>query len=240
MEELSKLLEIGKELMNKVISLGPNQPIGGELAASIKSFHVRGRLMLKKIDKVTFDEYSNLFANHAGPNFKWYDWKDYMGTELEKCIGILTAIDASDPNIILDTSVAQIFISHGKFSPVFEKLEQFIRAIGCIPIYDTSETTQGQTINTHVNNLISQADFYVILATCETTNDKGIKLPNHNVIIEYDRLVQLKVNKIIILLEEGCKMPSMFRDVIYSTFNNNCMDKAFIKLAAELNRHGLL
>lgn len=240
MEELLKLLQIGKELLNKVTCLEFNQPLEGELAASIKSFHVRGRLMLKKIDKITFDEYSNLFAKHSESNFRWDYWKDYMRTELEKCIGILTAISESDPNIILDTSLAKIFISHGKFSPVFEKLEQFIRAIGCIPIYDTSEPSEGRTINEHVNNLIAQADFYIILATYETTDNKGIKLPNHNVIIEYDRLLQLRVDNIIILLEEGCHMPSMLQDVIHSSFDNNCMDKAFIKLAAELNRHGLL
>ena len=240
MEELSKLLEDGKWLMQEVAKLGPGEPLGGVLSASIKSFHVRGRLMIKKIDKVTFNEYSDLFAKHAESNFRWTDWNDYMRTELEKCVGILTAINESDPNIVLDTSVTKIFISHGKFSPAFNKLEQFIRAIGCIPIYDTSETTQGQTINTHVNNLISQADFFVILATCETTNDRGSKLPNHNVIIEYDRLIQLKVDKIIVLLEEGCQMPSMLQDIIFSTFNNNCMDESFIKLAAELQHHGLL
>lgn len=240
MEELSKLLQNGRELLNKVIGSGYNTPLQGELAASIKSFHVQGRLMLKKIDKATFEEYSSLFAKHSEANFHWTDWKAYMRTELEKCIGILTAINESDPNIILDTSVTKIFISHGKFSPIFEKLEQFIRAIGRIPIYDTNEPSEGHTINEHVNNLILQADFYIILATYETTNDKGIRLPNHNVIIEYDRLLQLKIDKIIVLLEEDCQMPSMLQDVIYSSFNNICMDKALIKLAAELNRHGLL
>lgn len=241
MEKLSKLMETGKKLLDEIYSLSSdNTPLQGELVASIKSLHVQGRLILKKIDKVTFDEYSNLFSNHADQNYKWHIWKEYMRTELEKCVGILMAINESDPSIVLDTSVAQIFISHGKFGPVFEKLEQFIRAIGCIPIYDTSGPTEGRAINEHVNNLITQADFYIILATHETTNDKGTRLPNHNVIIEYDRLVQSKVDKMIVLLEEGCQMPSMLQDVIHSPFNINCMDKTFIKLAAELTQHGLL
>ena len=87
---------------------------------------------------------------------------------------------------------------------------------------------------------MEKSDFYIILASYETTNVSGIKLPNHNVIIEYDRLVQSKIGEMIVLLEEDCVMPSMLQEIIYVPFSKDCMDRAFIKIAVELKNLDLL
>lgn len=44
----------------------------------------------------------------------------------------------------------------------------------------------------------------------------------------------------IVLLGEGCSMPSMVSEVIYVPFTGECMELAFTKLAAELKRQNLL
>jgi hypothetical protein len=52
--------------------------------------------------------------------------------------------------------------------------------------------------------------------------------------------VQSKIDRMIVFLEEGCFMPSMIQEVIYTPFTNECMDKAFTKLATELKNQNLL
>lgn len=238
---LQDLVVKGDQLLNKVVEeQSVRHHIRGELVSEIKSLHVQGRFLLRGIDKVTYEEYSTLFSQHVEQKFDYDAWNNYVRTELENCLGILKAIQAAGPNQALDTSIPRIFISHGKFGPAFSKLEAFTRAIGCDPVYDAEEPTEGRSINEHVESLFKQADFYVILATYETSNRDGVKLPNHNVMIEFDRLKQSHMDKMVVLLEEGCKMPSMVQEVIYAPFESNCMDQAFTKLAAELSRHGLL
>jgi predicted nucleotide-binding protein len=159
--------------------------------------------------------------------------------ELAKCVGILDAVNNTGKEA-LDKSLVHIFISHGKFTPAFSKLELFLRALGSSPIYDTAEPTEGRTINQHVEKLFSEAEFHIILATGETKNEKGDIFPNHNVIIEYDRLLKDKPNEIIVFLETGVKMPSMVQDIIYASFSQECMDDALTKLVRELAGRGLL
>jgi predicted nucleotide-binding protein len=240
MNALSNLIEKGNKLLEQVVASSEGRLIEGDLVTEIKSLHIQGRFLLKKIDKVTFQDYSNLFSRHVGNHYDWQNWNQYIKTELESCLGILKAVEEVGIEKALDTSIINIFISHGKFGPAFEKLEIFIRALGCSPIYDTEEPTEGRRINEHVEHLFKQADFYVILATIETTNEKGERLPNHNVTIELDRLTQSHIDKMLVLCESGCKMPSMVQDVIHAPFESTSMDIAFTKLVAELKRHDLL
>jgi hypothetical protein len=240
MNALSNLIEKGNKLLEQVVASSEGRLIEGNLVTEIKSLHIQGRFLLKKIDKVTFQEYSNLFSRHVGDHYDWRNWNHYIKTELESCLGILKAVEEVGIEKALDTSIINIFISHGKFGPAFEKLENFIRALGCSPIYDTEEPTEGRRINEHIEHLFKQADFYIILATIETINEKGENLPNHNVIIELDRLTRSHIDKMLVLCESGCKMPSMVQDVIYAPFESTSMDIAFTKLVAELKRHDLL
>ena len=240
MEKLKALIEKAESLLNKIDSYDSGKALEGEVASEIKSIHVQGRLLIKNVDKFTLEEYSNLFSRQPNGYYDWYIWKNFNLIEFEKCIGILKAIYEVGPEIAIDKSKTNIFISHGKFNPAFANLETFIRAIGCFPIYDINEPTDGKTINQHVSLLMEKAAFYIVLVSFETTNVSGTKLPNHNVIIEYDRLVQSKIDTMIVFLEEGCTMPSMLQEVIWVPFTERCMDKAFIKLAAELKAHNLL
>lgn len=243
MVDLDKLIQNGGQLLNTAIGIaGSRDPIQGTVAAEIKSLHIQGRFALRKIDKKTLNEYDLLFSSKIDPtlshNYNVYN--SYLRSELENCIGILMAVRDSGIEEALDKSLGKIFISHGSFSPSFKKLEDFVRAMGMLPIYDQAEPTAGATINEHVQSLFSESDFYVILAKKETTNEVGMELPNHNVTIEFDRLVQVGKDNMIVLLEDGCKMPSMHQDIIRVGFSEDCMDVAFTKLCSELVRHDLL
>jgi len=238
MKYLEDLIKEAKSLQHSVLQIFQKDLITGDLVSKIKSVHIRGRFYLKKIDKVIYKEYSNLFSR-TYTNENWTQWNNYIRTELESCIGFLMAINDLNPDEVIDKTLNKIFISHGKFTPYFYKIEAFIKALGLIPIYDINEPSQGKNINSHVTNLIGNSDFYIILATKETIRGKQ-NLPNHNVLIEYDRLIQAGNSNIIVLLEDDCIMPSMLQDVIYISFNSDTMDTAFIKIANELDKAGLI
>jgi hypothetical protein len=238
MNNLNALIDEGRLLLAEVTKMEDNTTLRGELISKIKSLHTRGRFYLKKSDKIVFKEYSELFSKTYSSE-SWIGWNTYIRTELEKCVGIFLAINDLNPEDVIDKTLNKIFISHGSFSPHFYKIESFIKALGLLPVYDVNEPTQGKTVNTHVKDLMDNSDFYIILATKETTRDKQ-NLPNHNVIIEYDRLIQANQSNIIVLIEEDCKMPSMLQDVIYINFNSNTLDSAFIRIATELNKSGLI
>jgi predicted nucleotide-binding protein len=238
MNKLDALIEEGNLLLKEVVRIENNETILGELMAKIKSLHTRGRFYLKKIDKIVFNEYTKLFSKTYDSE-SWVAWNTYIRTELEKCIGIFLAINNLDPDEIIDKTLNKIFISHGKFTPYFYKIESFVKALGLLPVYDINEPSQGKTLNQHVKDLMDNSDFYIILATKETSRDNKV-LPNHNVVIEYDRLIQANQTNLIVLIEDECAMPSMLQDIIYINFNSNTLDVAFIKIATELNKSGLL
>lgn len=239
---LKELIDEGKGLLIKVISVNRNDRtvIAGELPVNIKSLHVKGRYLLKNVDKITFEEYKNLFSGNNDKNMSWDKWNAFLRIELEKCVGIFKAIETIGIDNIKDRNFKKIFISHGKFTPAFTKLETFIRALNLLPTYDINEPSEGKNINKHVSDLIEKSDFFIILATKETSNEKGIYLPNHNVSIEFDRLIQLGKNNLVVLLEEDCKMPTMHQDIVYGNFKTDNMDDAFIKLASEFVHNDIL
>jgi len=171
MNNLNTLIEEGKLLLKEVTENEGRVSLKGELITKIRSLHIRGRFYLKKIDKIVFKEYSELFSNTYSTE-SWDRWNTYIRTELEKCIGFLLAINSLNPEDVIDKTLNKIFISHGSFSPYFYKIESFIKALGLLPVYDVNEPTQGKTVNTHVKDLMDNSDFYIILATKETERGK--------------------------------------------------------------------
>lgn len=238
MTSLDSIISEGTSILQNMIKIESNESIRGDIVSRIIALHTQGRFILRKIDKIVFKEYSELFSKtYTSEN--WDIWNHYLRSQLEKCLGILMAVKNSNPEDIIDTSPKKIFISHGKFPSYFNKIEMFIKALGLIPVFDINEPTQGKTINNHVRSLMDDADFYLILATIETKRGNE-NLPNHNVIIEYDRLIQSEKHNLLVLMEDDCKMPSMLQDIIYFNFDSGSLDEAFIKVASEFKKSGIL
>ena len=235
---LDNLITEGQSLLKNLNEHETRYIIKGDLIARIQSLHLRGQFNLKKIDKIVYKEYSNLFSKTYTQE-PWSAWNTYIKTELEKCLGFFMAINLLDEKDVIDRSISKVFISHGKFTQYFYKIDSFIKALGLLSVYDVNEPSQGKTINSHIQNLIENSDFYIIIATKETKRNKQ-NLPNHNVIIEYDRLIQAHSSNLIVLLEKGCAMPSMLQDVIYISMNSQNMDDVLIRIASELKKSGLI
>ena len=237
---IEELIKEGLLLLEMTKPYEQDNPLPGLIVATIKSLHLRGRYLIKNCDRITYDEYKSLFSYEKTYDLEWRKWSQYVCRDLQKMVGILQAINIIGLDNLKEKNIKHIFISHGKFTAHFQKLETFVRAFGIIPIYDTNEPSEGKTINKHVSDIMDKADFYLILATKETQNERGVILPNHNVTIELDRLVQLGKKNIVVLLENECKMPSMNQDIIYVSFNELSMDNAFIKIISEFINQNIL
>lgn len=238
--DLEVLIARAEGVLRQVTSGERRELIKATVLSDIYEIHATGRLLLRGIDRRTYDSYSALFAASPGSTYAWDVWNAYVIDQFQRCISVLRTVSRVGSGLARDITAAKVFISHGKFGPTFTKLEAFIRAIGCLPVYDVEEPTAGRTINQHVQHLFEEADFFVVLAAAETTNADGTRLPNHNVMVELDRLQRERIDRMLLLVESGCKMPSMLQDVIWQSYTADCMDQAFTKLAAELTRLALI
>ena len=90
---------------------------------------------------------------------------------------------------------------------------------------------------------MANADCAIILATYGHIIDirTGDKHPRLNVIDELGRLREgfLK-DRTILLLEKGVTLPSNVAGIARERFTKQCMDIAFIKVATELTKFGLI
>jgi len=131
----------------------------------------------------------------------------------------------------------KIFIAHGGETPALEKLEHFLTALGVIPIIAEKQPSEGRSVDDQVNWCLEQSHCALVFATHGYIVDQKTakKHPRLNVVDELSRCRNAFPDRIILLLEEGVDLPSNVSGIRYERFNPQCMDKAFISVARELN-----
>jgi predicted nucleotide-binding protein len=241
-QKLKDLIKRGENLLSKIEEYEYTDPIPSLIVTEIKTIHFIGNELLSEINYSGFEQYRELFSKEYSQILDWQKKNSYIKQQLENCLGILRGIDEIGvENIIMKRNfIKRIFISHGAMSDSFVKIESFIRVLGFYPLYDINQATQGNRINEHVEKLMNASDFYIILAFGETTNSNGKRMPNHNVTIEFDRLITKKEKKILLILEKECYLPSMQQDVIYELYDGKCLDNIYTRIIRELKSHGLM
>ena len=86
-----------------------------------------------------------------------------------------------------------------------------------------------------------QADCAVILATKGDVDSKtGGFIPRGNVLIEIGKSQEIFKDRIIYLLQAGAHFPTNVSEKVWGRSTTQCMDDAFIKVAIELYKFGLL
>ncbi len=136
---------------------------------------------------------------------------------------------------------AKAFIAHGGKSEARDKLYRFLTALGATPLIIEEEPKEGRSVNEQVEYYSEQADCAIILGTADDKELKDGKLyPKRNVYIEIGRFQEKFSNKIIYLLEEGASFPSDISEKLYTRFTQESMDEAFITIARELAKFGIL
>ena len=154
--------------------------------------------------------------------------RDNQGNLIEK----LTTIDTEPP---------KAFIAHGGDSPALRKLKNFLESLGVQPLVVEEQASEDRSIGEKVNWYSKQADCALVLATKSDIDSKtGEFIPRGNVLMEIGQLQDLFKGRIIYLLQTGTKFPTNISEKVRARFSPQSMDNAFIKVARELTKFGIL
>ncbi|MFC1915689.1 TIR domain-containing protein [Chloroflexota bacterium] len=159
---------------------------------------------------------------------------EILGIGAEKSIEV-------PPKAILREIPPKAFIAHGGDSPTLRKLKSFLEAIGIQPLVVEEQPSEGRSISENVDYYARQVDFAIILATKGDIDGKtGSFIPRGNVLMETGKLQEILKDKIIYLLQAGTKFPTNISEKVRERFTTQCMDNAFVKIAKELKKFGIL
>jgi len=141
----------------------------------------------------------------------------------------------------IDTAPPKAFIAHGGDSPTLRKLKSFLEALGVEPLVVEEQPSESRSVGENVDWYARQADCAIILATKGDIDGKtGRFIPRGNVLIEIGKSQELFKDRIIYLLQAGTKSPTNISEKVWGRFTTQRMDDAFIKIARELYKFGLL
>lgn len=139
------------------------------------------------------------------------------------------------------TDKPKAFIAHGGASPALSKLKSFLEALGVEPLVVEDQPSEGRSVGENVDWYAKQADCAIILATKGDIDGKtGKFIPRGNVLIETGKSQELFKDRIIYLLQAGTKLPTNISEKVRVRFTSQNMDNAFIKIAKELKKFGIL
>ena len=137
--------------------------------------------------------------------------------------------------------IPKAFIAHGGDSPALRDLKSFLQALGVQPLVVEEQPSEGRSVSENVDWYARQADCTIILATKGDIDGKtGSFIPRGNVLMEIGKLQQIFKDRIIYLLQAGTKFPTNISEKVRERFTTQSMDKAFIKIAKELKKFGIL
>jgi len=134
------------------------------------------------------------------------------------------------------------FIAHGGESKALTKLCSFLEALGVKPVVADVEPSEGRLTEGQVDECMGDAACAIILATYGHIVDKntGDKHPRLNVVDELGRCRAVFPKRTILLLQKDVELPSNVSGIVHERFTKQSMDKAFIKVARELTKFGLI
>jgi len=159
---------------------------------------------------------------------------------LYKMLGFSSLYEVKNSKSEIDRPKA--FIAHGGQSARLIKLCDFLEALGIEPVVAEWSASEGGWTEEHVERRLEDADCYIILAEYGGIIDvkTGAKHPRLNVIDELGRSRQKRPNRTILLLEKGISLGSNTSGIVYEHFTKTNMEKAFIKVARELQAFGII
>ena len=177
-------------------------------------------------------------------------WPEHQAEIVNSGTGVVSYIEAvldsepasNPPTLSVQTTTpSSIFISHGRKSTALDLVEDFIRALGLIPVIVMNQSSQGMSVDTKVSSYMKVCASAIILATGDDkVEGNSFFQPRQNVIHEIGLAQQMLTNKITYLLEENTEFPSNVAPKVYERFTKESLSTAFIAIARDLKSFGVL
>ena len=137
--------------------------------------------------------------------------------------------------------ILRIFVVHDGATSARRKLEEFIRALGALPVTAEDEPSKGRSISEKVDAVIGTCQDAVVLATKPRgSRQNGETLARANVINELPRVRSALGPRWMVALEPGIKLPSNESNIIFEKCSSQSMDQIFLALVRELRGHNIL
>ena len=172
------------------------------------------------------------------------DWHSSFGYFLNSLLAELQVpgfADSKRQKPAVKAGIPKAFIAHGGDSPALAKLKSFLEALGVQPIIVEEQPSEGRSIAENVDWYSRQADCAIILATKGDVDARtGGFIPRGNVLMETGKLQEIFKDRIVYLLQAGTKFPTNISEKVRERFTSQNMDNAFIKIAKELKKFGIL
>ena len=221
-----------------------------------------GKLWMNKVEvllKAAFGKDSDEYKELESPYVKVISFdeedrqEDYVsdlnlyGEAIKKILqkyeilGVPAAPRTTAKESLMPIPQPKAFIAHGGDSPALKKLKGFLEALGVQPLVVEEQPSKGRSIAENVDYYARQADCAIILATKGDIDARtGGFIPRGNVLMETGKLQEIFKDKIIYLLQAGTKFPTNISEKVRERFTSQNMDNAFIKIATELRKFGIL
>lgn len=133
-----------------------------------------------------------------------------------------------------------VFISHGH-SQSWLSLRRLLNMIGILCLEFNEVSPAGVPTDQRLQEMLDSATLAFIVATGELKVDDGSTQPRMNVIDELGRCrVKLGSGKTIVLLEEGCALPSNYAGINYIKFPKDSIEAASEEIKQVLVREGII
>jgi len=189
------------------------------------------------------DEYQRFDSTFWGLIESWDKMLPRHKVALESILQKYQTLGIPPPPLPTGHEVSpKAFIAHGGKSASLNKLCSFLEALGVEPLVVEVEPSEGRLTEEQVDKYMKKADCAIILATYGHIEDVKTrkKHPRLNVVDELGRYRKVFPDRTILLLEKGVNLPSNVSGIVYQHFTKQNMEKAFIKVAAELRAFGLI
>lgn|GEM_PF-3741065 len=133
---------------------------------------------------------------------------------------------------------SRVFVVHGGQSPedllALSKIGKHLAACGVDSVIAENAATKGLvSVNEHVLGQISGCDCAIVLATKDRLGPDPTK-PRGNILHEFGVCQAELGRRVILLLEDGCELPSNVREFVRGRFSPACMEDAFSDVTREL------
>lgn len=221
-----------------------------------------GKLWMNRVEvilKAAFGKDSEEYKELESPYIKVISFdeedrqKDYVsdlnlyGQAIKKILqkyeilGVPVAPRTTAKGSLIPTPQPKAFIAHGGDSPALSKLKSFLKALGVEPLVVEEQPSEGRSVAENVDWYSRQADCAIILATKGDVDARtGGFIPRGNVLMETGKLQEIFKDRIVYLLQAGTKFPTSISEKVRERFTSQNMDNAFIKIAKELKKFGIL
>ncbi|MBN2379009.1 nucleotide-binding protein [candidate division WOR-3 bacterium] len=189
-------------------------------------------------EALSIRELPEKLSSEEGPFFE-ISYIEFFRGDLELAIRLIRNY-LEELTVKAKADIAKVFISHGPPTSVLDRVFKFVRDdLGLEPIVAEWTASEGRGIRPDAEKKIQESHCAIILAEKDPDDPKG-KNPRGNVLIESEHAKLMLKDKLIWLKEEGVEWPSMNRAIIWESFTQDCLEKAFAKIVRELRAFDLL